>query len=35
MAELVDINTNDADKIKYSIKFLGGNKMIVTNELLK
>ena len=35
MVELVDIKTNDTDSIKYSIKFLRVNKMMVTKELLK
>ena len=35
MVELVDVNTNDPDSIKYIIKFLRVNKMVVTEELLK
>ena len=35
MVEMVYIKTNDTDIIKYSIKFLRGNTMIVNNELLK
>ena len=35
MMERVDINTNNNDSIKYSIKFLRGNTMIVTKEFLK
>ena len=35
MVELVDINTNDPDRIKYIIKFLIGNTMIVTKEFFK
>ena len=33
--DLLDINTNYPDMIKYIIKFLRGNNMIVTKELLK
>ena len=33
--EMVDINTNYPDSIKYIIKFLIGNIMIVTKEFLK
>ena len=32
---LMDVNTNDPDIIKYIIKFLRGNIMIVTKEFLK
>ena len=35
MAELVDANKNYPDRIKYIIKFLGGNKVVVTKEFLK
>ena len=35
MVEPWDINTNYPDSIKYKIKFLRGNTMIVTNEFLK
>ena len=35
MVELVDINTNDNDSTKYSIKLLRGKTMIVTKEFLK
>ena len=35
MVDLVDINTNDSDIIKYSIKLLRGNTTIVTKEYLK
>ena len=35
MVELVDIHTNDNDIIKYRIKFLIGNKIILTEESLK
>ena len=35
MVDLVDVNTNDPDKIKYIIKFLRVNKMVVTQEFLK
>ena len=35
MVELVDININDTDSTKYSIKFFRGNKMMVTKEFLK
>ena len=35
MVYMVDINTNDPDSTKYSIKFLRENKMIVTKEFLK
>ena len=33
IVELMDINTNAPDIIKYSIHFLTGNIMIVTKEL--
>ena len=33
--DLVDINTNDPDSIKYSINFFIVNTMIVTKEFLK
>ena len=32
---VVDINNNYPDSTKYCIKFLRGNAMVVTNELLK
>ena len=35
MAELVDTNTNYSDRIKYRIKLLIGNTIIVTKYLLK
>ena len=35
MAELVDLNTNNLDSIKYIIKFLRGNTTIVTKKFLK
>ena len=35
MVELVDINSNVSDSIKYSIKFLIGNTIIVTKDFLK
>ena len=35
MVDLVDINTNDPDRSKYSIKLLRGNTIIVTKEFLK
>ena len=35
MADLVDVNTNDTYRIKYSINFLILNTMIVTKEFLK
>ena len=35
MVELVDINTNDPDRNKCSIKFLIGDTMIITKEFLK
>ena len=35
MVELVDINTNDPNIIKYIIKFLIWNTIIVTKEFLK
>ena len=35
MAKLVDINTKNPDRIKYSIKLLKGEKMILTEEFLK
>ena len=31
MVDLVDINTTDLDRTNYSIKFLRGNIMVVTN----
>ena len=34
MVDLVDINTNDDDSIKYSIRLLIGNKVVVTKEFL-
>ena len=33
--ELVDINTNDPDSIKYIIKFLRGNIMVVNKDILQ
>ena len=33
--DILDINKNDPDSIKYRIKFLRGNIMILTKELLK
>ena len=35
MVELVDVNTNDPDSIKFIIKFLVVNTIVVTMELLK
>ena len=35
MVRLVDVNTNDPDSIKFIIKFLRGNTMVFTKELLK
>ena len=35
MVELVDINTNDPDIIRYIIEFLIGNDMVVTKEFIK
>ena len=35
MVELGDVNTNVPDSIKYIIKFLRGNKMVITKEFLK
>ena len=35
MVEMVDVNTNDLDSIKYIIDLLRGNKMIVTKEFIK
>ena len=35
MVYMVDINTNDPYSIKYIIKFLRGNTMVVTKEFLK
>ena len=35
MVDLVNINTNDSDSIKYIIKFLRGKTMIVSKEFLK
>ena len=34
MVELEDVNKNDTDRIKYIIKFLIGNTMLVTKEFL-
>ena len=34
MVELVDLNTNDPDIIKYIIKFLRVNQKLVTKDLL-
>ena len=33
--DLIDINPNNPDSIKYSITFLRSNKMVVTKESLK
>ena len=35
MVDLVDINKNYLDVIKYIIKFLRGNTMVVTKKFLK
>ena len=35
MVEMVDLNTNDSDIIKYIIKLLIVNTMVVTNYFLK
>ena len=35
MVELVDVNKNDPDSIKYINKFSRRNKMLVTKELIK
>ena len=35
MMEMVDVNKNDSGNIKYIIKFLRKDKMLVTNDLLK
>ena len=35
MVDMVDINTNDLDRIKYSLNFLQVNKMAITKEFLK
>ena len=35
MADLVDVNTNDPDSIKYINKLLRGNTMVVTKDFLK
>ena len=35
MVELGNVNTNYPDSIKYIIKFLRGNKMVITKEFLK
>ena len=35
MVELLDVNKNDPDSINYIIKFLRGNRMVVTKEFLK
>ena len=35
MVDLVNINTNDSGSIKYNIKLLRGNTMIVNKEFLK
>ena len=32
---MMDINTNNPDSTKYIIKFLRGNTMLVTKELIK
>ena len=34
MLYLLDININNLDRTKYSIKFLIGNTMIVTKEII-
>ena len=34
MVELVNVNTNDTDKIKYIIRFLKGSIMVVTTQFL-
>ena len=33
--DLVDVNTNNSDTIKYIIRFLRGNSIIVTKEFLQ
>ena len=35
MVELVDTSTNYNDRTKYTIKFLRGNKIMVTKEYFK
>ena len=35
MVELAGVNKNDTNSINSTIKFLRGNKMVVTKELLK
>ena len=35
MVDLVDLNKHDLDSIKYMIRFLRVNTMLVTKELLK
>ena len=35
MVELVDVNKNNPDSIKYIIKLLRGNKTVVTKDFLK
>ena len=35
MVDLVDVNKNDPDIIKYNIKFLRENIIIITKEFLK
>ena len=35
MMDLLDINTNDPDNTNYSIKFLRGNTMVLTKQLIK
>ena len=35
MVELMDVNKNDPDIIKYIIKFPKGNKMVFNKEFLK
>ena len=34
MVDMVDVNTNDPYSIKYIIKFLRGNTMVVDKEFL-
>ena len=35
MVDLVDVNKNDPDRIKYIIKFFRGSTMLVTKQFLK
>ena len=35
MVEILDVNKNNPDSIKYIIKLLRKNKMVVTNDLIK